>query len=173
MLKKLAPVKKVSGISTDSRTVKKGDIFVAVKGLISDGHDFIPEIIKKGVKIIVGERSVKVPRGVIYLKVRDSKEVLGELASKFYGFPSRKLVTIGVTGTKGKTTTCHIIHHLLTKLGKKAGLISSITSPGYHTTTPDAITLNRMLRKMVDEGCQYAVIEVSSHGIDQKRIAGV
>ncbi len=173
MLKNLAPKLKISGISADSRTVKKGEIYVAIKGLTHDGHNYIPDIVKKGIKVIVGEKDLKLPANITYLQVKDSKQALGELASEFYGHPSKKLTVIGVTGTKGKTTTCHLIHHLLTAQGKKAGLISSITSPGFHVTTPDPVSLHQSLKEMVEAGCKYAVIEVSSHGIDQKRIAGV
>ena len=160
----------MKGIEFDSRKVKPGYTFVAIRGLTYDGHDYIPEAIKNGAVEIYGERSLNYPN---YFKVTDSRQKLGELVSEFYGYPSKKLKLIGVTGTKGKTTTCHLIHHILTKLGKKAGLITSITMGGYHITSPDVITFHRLLRKMVDDGCKYGVIEVSSHAIDQKRIAGV
>ena len=143
-------------ITTDSRKVGPGDIFVAIKGRTVDGHNYIDEAIKRGA-----------------VKIYSGRKKLAELASKFYGNPSKKLKVIGVTGTKGKTTTCHMVAHILNKLGQKTGLISSITVPGYHVTTPETEDLHRMLKEMVDEGCRYAVIEVSSHGIDQKRIAGV
>ncbi|MDP1760040.1 MAG: UDP-N-acetylmuramoyl-L-alanyl-D-glutamate--2,6-diaminopimelate ligase, partial [Candidatus Woesebacteria bacterium] len=145
-------------IQFDSRKVKKGDTFVAIKGLTHDGNDYIKEALKNGA-------------GKIY-KNSNSNE-LGKLASDYYKNPSSKLTVIGVTGTKGKTTTCHIIHHLLTKLGHKTGLISSISVPGFHVTTPDVVSLNKMLKKFVDKGYKYAVVEVSSHGIEQGRVAGI
>ena len=148
-------------------------MFVAVKGLHSDGHDYISQAIQNGATVVVGERDEKLPGDIEYIKVNDSREALGKFASEFYGNPSRKLKIIGVTGTKGKTTTAHLIYHILSSLGKKTGLVSSITSPGFHVTTPDVILLHKILKEMVDTGCKYAVIEVSSHGIDQKRIAGV
>lgn len=163
----------LKGITADSRRAKKGYLFVAIKGLTHDGHDYLGDVIKRGVKVVVGEKKIKVPPGITYFKVKDSRQALGELASEFYGNPSKKLTVIGVTGTKGKTTTCHLIYHLLGKLGQKVGLISSITSPGLHVTTPDVVLLHRTLKEMVAAGCKYAVIEVSSHGIQQKRIAGV
>jgi UDP-N-acetylmuramoyl-L-alanyl-D-glutamate--2,6-diaminopimelate ligase len=163
-------MQKFEGITSDSRQVKKGYVFVAVKGLNVDGHDFIPDAIERGAIKIYGERDLNYPN---YFKVKDSREKLGELASEFYGFPSRKLKIIGVTGTKGKTTTAHLIYHIMSSTGKKVGLVSSITSSGFHVTTPDVILLHKSLKEMVDAGDEYAVIEVSSHGIDQKRIAGV
>lgn len=146
-------------IQFDSRKVQKGDVFVAIKGLTVDGHDYIEDAKKRGAVKIYSEG--------------DTKEKLGELASEYYGNPSSKLKVIGVTGTKGKTTTAHIIHHILTSLGKKAGLISSISVPGLHVTNPDVVTLNKMLNEFVDLGYEYAVVEVSSHGIDQGRISGI
>jgi UDP-N-acetylmuramoyl-L-alanyl-D-glutamate--2,6-diaminopimelate ligase len=163
-------MQKFEGVTSDSRAVKKGYVFVAVKGINADGHDFISDAIERGAVKIYGERDLNYPN---YFKVKDSRQKLGELASEFYGNPSKKLKIIGVTGTKGKTTTVHIIYHILTSLGKKVGMISSITSPGFHVTSPDVVELHKNLKEMVDRGCEYAVIEISSHGIDQKRIAGV
>lgn len=160
------------GITSDSRQVREGFIFVAMRGLTSDGHNFIKNAIDNGASIIVGEDDLT---GIYsnYIKVTDSRLALGELASEFYGRPSEKLKVIGVTGTKGKTTTCHIIHHILMSLGKKAGLLSSISVPGLHVTSPDVVYLQKLLKEFVDKGFEYAVIEVSSHGIDQKRVSGV
>jgi len=174
----LANLSDYKGVTDDSRKAKEGFIFVAVKGLTSDGHDFITRAVKNGAEAVVGENpSTRFTRsglgGAEYFQVDDSREALGELASEFYGRPSEKLKIIGVTGTKGKTTTCHIIYHILTKLGKKAGVLSSISVPGLHVTSPGPIFLHKSLKEFVDKGCEFAVIEVSSHGIDQKRIAGV
>jgi len=174
----MALMEKILGVTADSREVKPGWIFVAIKGLTSDGHDYINEAIKNGAEAVYGEIDFKSPK---YFKVTNSRIKLGELASDFYGFPSRKLKIIGVTGTKGKTTTSYMIYHILTSLGKKTGLISSIVAKigekeidtGFHVTNPDVISLNSLLDDMVKAGCEYAVVEVSSHGIDQKRIAGV
>jgi len=168
----------VKGVTADSREVKPGFVFVATKGLNVDGYDFIPDAIERGAIRIYGERDLSYPN---YFKVKDSKEKLGELASEFYGNPSQKLKIIGVTGTKGKTTTAHLIYHIMSSVGKKIGLISSIVAKigdgeidtGFHVTSPDVVSLHKFLSEIVDAGGEYAVIEVSSHGIDQKRIAGV
>lgn len=157
-------------IQFDSRKVKKGDIFVAIKGLTVDGHDYVDEVLKKGAKLVYGEKDIKNPK---YIRVPSPRQKLGELCSEYFKNPSSKLKVIGVTGTKGKTTTCHIIHHILTANGKKAGLISSISTQGFHTTAPDIITLNKTLSDFVKKGYEYVVLEVSSHGIDQGRIAGI
>lgn len=175
----LAQIGKFKGITDDSRQVRKGFIFVAVKGRTSDGHDYISEAIKNGAEVVVGEKTLQSKTN--YIKVIDSRNALGELASNFYGKPSEKIKVIGVTGTKGKTTTAHLIYHILNESGKKTGLVSSITAivgskekdTGFHVTSPDVISLHKFLKEMVDAGCKYAVLEVSSHGIDQKRVAGV
>ncbi|MEK7536223.1 MAG: Mur ligase family protein [Patescibacteria group bacterium] len=146
-------------IQFDSRKIKKGDTFVAIRGLTVDGHNYIEDAKKRGAVKIYDQG--------------DTKQILGKLASEYYKNPSSKLKIVGVTGTKGKTTTCHLIHHILTQNGKKTGLISTISVDGFHTTTPDVVTLNKTLAKMVNQGYEYVVLEVSSHGIDQGRIAGI
>lgn len=173
-------IKNYKGITADSRKVKNGYIFVALRGMNSDGHEYIEEAIAKGARVIVGERDVRL-KNAEYVRVKDSRDALGYLAASYFDNPAGKLKVIGVTGTKGKTTTSYIIYHMLSSLGKKAGLVTSIAAKigkseidtGFHITSPDAISLHKFLAEMVKEGCEYAVIEVSSHGIDQKRIAGV
>lgn len=173
-------LKNCTGLTDDSRQVKKGFLFVAVKGINADGHDYIDSAIKNGARVIVGEKDVKID-GATYLKVPDSREALGTLTSAWFSNPSKKLKVIGVTGTKGKTTTSHLLYHILNSTGKKAGLISSVMAKigdkeidtGFHVTTPDVISLHSFLKEMVDSGCKYAVLEVSSHAITQKRIAGI
>lgn len=166
-------VKSASGICSDSRLAKKGYIFVAIEGASSDGHNYISEAICNGATVVVGEKDFKDTKGAKYIRVSDSKLTLGILASEFYGNPSQKLKVIGVTGTKGKTTTAHIIEHILCSMGKNVGLLSSISVPGLHVTTPDTVFIHQKLAEFIKEGKEFAVIEVSSHGIDQKRIAGI
>jgi UDP-N-acetylmuramoyl-L-alanyl-D-glutamate--2,6-diaminopimelate ligase len=158
------------GVTDDSREVKEGFIFVAVKGLTVDGHDYIQKARDQGSTAIIGENDLDLEN---YIKVSDSQQSLGEIASAFYGYPSRKLKIIGVTGTDGKTTTTHLIHDILQTAGKKVGILSTINVPGLHVTNPEAVDLQKYLKQMVDEGCEFAVLEVTSHGIKQKRIAGV
>lgn len=173
----------VAHVADDSRKVKGGGMFVAWKGIKSDGHDYIENAIEKGVKVIVAEKINKkrTMEGVTYVVVKDSKKALGKIASNWYGNPSKKLKVIGITGTKGKTTVSHLVFHILSELGKKVGLVSTIAAKigkkemdtGFHVTSPDALTLNSFLKDMVDGGAEFAVLEVSSHGIAQGRISGV
>ncbi len=173
-------IKQVSGVQSDSRKVEPGFLFVAVKGIQSDGHDYIDKAIANGAKVVVCEQLPDSRReDVQYIKVTDSAEALGHLASAWYGEPSKKLKLTGVTGTNGKTTIVTLLYTMFMKMGYKVGLISTvcnyidkIESPAKHTT-PDALELNRLLAEMVDAGCDYAFMEVSSHAVDQKRVAGV
>ena len=170
---------KYSGITSDSRQVKGGYIFVAVKGINHDGHDFIEGAISRGASIVVGEYDI-IPDAT-YIRVPDSREALGVLASNFYHNPSAKMKVIGVTGTDGKTTTASLIYWMLKCAGKKVGLVSTIDAKvgrkvldtGFHVTNPDTVNLQRILSQMVDAECEYAVLEITSHGLDQKRTAGI
>jgi UDP-N-acetylmuramoyl-L-alanyl-D-glutamate--2,6-diaminopimelate ligase len=170
----------VKGICFDSRKVEQGFLFVAIKGTQSDGHEFIMRAIDLGAQTIVCE---KLPESIVekvtFVTVKNSSYALGIIASNFYENPAEKLKLIGVTGTNGKTTTATLLYQLFTNLGYKAGLLSTVENrigetvvPATHTT-PDQIQLNLLLRRMVDEGCSFVFMEVSSHAVAQDRIAGL
>jgi len=170
----------ISSIQFDSRKIQTGNVFVAIRGTSVDGHQFIPSAIEKGaVAIVCEEYPVKLNPNVTYVKVENSAEVLGKIACAWFGFPSSKLILVGVTGTNGKTTVATLLYQTFRKLGCKAGLLSTVRNyideiPMEVThTTPDPLELNEYLAKMVEAGCQYAFMEVSSHAIDQRRIAGL
>lgn len=170
----------VEKICFDSREVEKLSLFVAVSGTQVDGHQFIDLAIEKGAQAIVCQiMPEKLIDGVTYVEVEDSSRALGVIASNFYDNPSLEIELVGVTGTNGKTTTATLLHDLFTQLGLKSGLLSTVINkigvkPIVSThTTPDAIQLNALLRKMVEEDCKYCFMEVSSHAIHQNRIAGV
>jgi UDP-N-acetylmuramoyl-L-alanyl-D-glutamate--2,6-diaminopimelate ligase len=170
----------VSDIQFDSRKVTEKSVFVATRGTATDGHDYIEMAIKQGAKAIVCESMPdSKTEGVSYIQVEDSAEALGQMASAFYGFPSDKLTLVGVTGTNGKTTIATLLYKLFGELGFKTGLLSTVVNyidkeaiEATHTT-PDALALNELLARMVAAGCKYAFMEVSSHSIDQRRIAGL
>ncbi|MBI9066939.1 MAG: UDP-N-acetylmuramoyl-L-alanyl-D-glutamate--2,6-diaminopimelate ligase [Salinivirgaceae bacterium] len=169
-----------NNILFDSRLVESGDLFVAVSGFQVDGHKFIDGAIAKGATIIVCEEFTgKLDANLTVLKVEDSASALGILASNYYGNPSEQLKLVGITGTNGKTTTVTLLHELFIKLGYKAGLLSTIENkihniqvPATHTT-PDPVQLNKLLARMVTEGCDYCFMEVSSHSAHQQRIVGL
>ena len=164
----------------DSRNVDLGCLFVAVKGTQVDGHEFIDKAIDNGAKAIVCEEVPKnLNKDVVYIQVNDSSVALGEIASAYYDHPSSQLKLVGVTGTNGKTTTVTLLYQLVKKLGYKTGLLSTVRNyideeiiEATHTT-PDAAQMNKLMRQMVDAGCEYCFMEVSSHAIDQNRIAGL
>ena len=170
----------VTGLQFDSRQVMPGNLFFAVRGTTSDGHDFIEMALEKGAVAIVCEKlPPNLKDGICYLLVEKSNLALGIIASDFYGNPSEKLNLIGVTGTNGKTTIVTLLARLFFELGFGTGLISTIvnkintTAVAASHTTPDPLQLNALLAKMVVEGCEYCFMEVSSHAIDQQRIAGL
>ncbi|WP_185861495.1 UDP-N-acetylmuramoyl-L-alanyl-D-glutamate--2,6-diaminopimelate ligase [Blattabacterium cuenoti] len=170
----------VEGISMNSKIVQSNMIFVAKKGKITDGHKFIIDAIQKGAHTIVCEKSPSfIHRNITYILVQDSMEALGIISSNFYDHPTRKIKLIGITGTNGKTSVATILHQLFSKIGERNILISTIgikiLSKKYPTThtTPDIIEINKYLNISIQKGCKYAFMEVSSHGIHQKRIAGL
>ena len=169
----------VKSIEFDSRKVVPGCMFVATRGTAVDGHDYINKAIEAGASVIVCEEKPEAQSDVIYIKVKDSAEALGRMASNFYGRPSEQLTLVGVTGTNGKTTIATLLYQLHRALGYKVGLLSTVCNyvddraiESTHTT-PDAVALNALLAQMVEAGCQYAFMEVSSHSVDQRRIAGL
>ena len=172
----------VHAIQFDSRKVEAGDLFVAQAGTAVDGHTFIPSCVEKGASVIVLDNSqylADTKDGVTYVLVKNSEQALGLLAHQWYGRPSEKLTLVGVTGTNGKTTIATLLYEMVRAMGYKAGLISTVVYyvdgtayPSTHTT-PDALALNALLAQMVEAGCRYAFMEVSSHSIAQERIAGL
>ena len=172
--------KNVVSLESDSRKVEKDGVFVAVKGVTTDGHKYIPVVTSANVAAVVCEDMPSaLEKGITYIRVADSAKALGLLASAWYGHPSSHLTLVGVTGTNGKTTTATLLYEMAKLQGFKAGLLSTVCNyigermvPSTHTT-PDPLNLNRLLAEMVDEGCEYAFMEVSSHATDQKRIAGL
>ncbi|RRN77133.1 UDP-N-acetylmuramoyl-L-alanyl-D-glutamate--2,6-diaminopimelate ligase, partial [Pseudoxanthomonas sp. SGD-10] len=170
----------VAALAFDSRKVTDATLFVAIKGTKSDGHDFINDVTENGANAVVVESLPEVfAEGVTYIKVANSAKALGIMASNFYDNPSSKLKLVGVTGTNGKTTVCTLLHKLFKNLGYKTGLISTVENyiddkvvPSTHTT-PDQIALNKLLKDMVDVGCDYCFMEVSSHAVAQHRIDGL
>lgn len=170
----------VNGIHMDSRMVKNGFMFVAVKGTQADGHNYISKAIENGATVIVCEQlPVQIESNVTYVQLSDTEEAVGKLATTFYGDPTSKLELVGVTGTNGKTTIATLLYNMFRKFGHKCGLLSTVCNyiedeaiPADHTT-PDPIELNMLLGKMVEAGCEYAFMECSSHAIAQKRIGGL
>jgi UDP-N-acetylmuramoyl-L-alanyl-D-glutamate--2,6-diaminopimelate ligase len=167
-------------LTADSRKAAEGWVFVAVRGVNVDGHTFIPALKGKHLAaIVVEEMPAETDSDVTYIVVENSAIALGELASRRWGEPSKKLKLIGVTGTNGKTTTATLIYEMARLMGYKAGLLSTVVNyvdtEAVHAdqTTPDPITINRLLAQMVDKGCEYAAMEVSSHAAHQHRIAGL
>ena len=169
----------VTDLQIDSRKVKKGSVFIAIRGGI-DGHQFIDKAIESGASIVIAEiLPAQVKEGVTYVQVENSSAAAGQMAHNFYGQPSEKLKLVGVTGTNGKTTVATLLFKLFSSLDAKAGLISTVQNqigekilPATHTT-PDPISLNELLKQMVDEGCTHVFMEVSSHAVHQHRIAGL
>ena len=186
VLKNIHPIKivgdaevEITGVNIDSRRIKDGHLFIAMKGTQVDGHQFIAKAIELGAKSILCEDLPEPVTGVTYVQVASTEDAAGKVATLFYGDPSRKLKLVGVTGTNGKTTIATLLYNMFRKFGHKVGLLSTVCNyvddqpiPADHTT-PDPIELNELLAKMVEAGCEYAFMECSSHAIHQKRIGGL
>ena len=170
----------ITGVNIDSRRSATGHLFVAMRGTQVDGHRFITKATEQGAAAVLCEELPEVlSEGVTYVKVPSTEDVVGHVATAFYGNPSEKLKLVGATGTNGKTTIATLLYNMFRKLGYKCGLLSTVCNyieeevvPADHTT-PDPIELNRLLAQMVDAGCQYVFMECSSHAIAQKRIGGL
>lgn len=170
----------INGIEIDSRNINEGNAFIAIKGTQADGHNYIGKAIELGASAVVCENLPETTAdNVTYVTVNDTEDAVGKIATTFYGNPTDKLDLVGVTGTNGKTTIATLLYNIFRAFGYKVGLISTVCNyidneaiPTEHTT-PDPITLNKLLGKMADEGCKYAFMEVSSHSVAQKRIGGL
>ena len=169
----------VHGIVNDSRKVEKGDLFFCIRGAVTDGHSYAPQVIEKGAAVLVVEEKVEVPGNVTLVQVKDTRMAMALIAAAWYGYPAEQLKVIGITGTKGKTTTTYMIKSILENAGYKVGLIGTIEAVigGRHipaaNTTPESVTIQKYFREMLDEGCQICVMEVSSQGLMLHRTAGV
>ncbi|MBI1307270.1 MAG: UDP-N-acetylmuramoyl-L-alanyl-D-glutamate--2,6-diaminopimelate ligase [Bacteroidetes bacterium] len=169
----------ITGITIDSRQVKPGFLFIAIRGTVTDGHQYIKTAVDLGAVAVCCEDASGITEGTSTVITNDSAIAAGHIASAFHDHPSRKLTMVGVTGTNGKTTVATLLHSLFTNLGNKCGLLSTVeniigdTRIAATHTTPDAINLNALLDKMVEEGCNYCFMEVSSHAIHQHRITGL
>ncbi len=178
----------ISELVFDSRKVRKDDVFFAIAGTQSDGHQYIKKAVELGAAAVVWQTGHKETveltqnqtyKNITFIEVSDTSKALAQAAARFYGYPSRQLRLIGITGTNGKTTTATLLHRLFLSLDIKAGLISTVKnyintdSEDTKFTTPDALTFNKLLRKMADAGCEYCFAEVSSHAIAQNRIEGL
>ena len=187
LLKNITPIKiignddvEITGVNIDSRRIKTGHLFVAMKGTQVDGHLFIGKAIELGaISVLCEDLPEVLQEGITYIQVESTEDAVGKVATLFYGDPSHKLKLVGVTGTNGKTTIATLLYNMFRKFGHKVGLLSTVCNyiddvevPADHTT-PDPIELNELLAKMVEAGCEYAFMECSSHAIHQKRIGGL
>jgi len=170
----------ISGLSIDSRTVKNNELYVAVKGYKTDGHQYIDQAIRNGASAILCENFPEnINNETVYLQIDNTRLTLGPLASNFYGDPSSKLKLVGITGTNGKTTIATTLYNLTEELGFNSGLISTVRNVIHNETlqashtTPDPIQINKMMSEMLNTGCEYCFLEVSSHALDQMRISGL
>lgn len=170
--------KDVTDIVNDSRKVSQGSLFFCIKGAVSDGHKYVPDVITKGAAVLVVQDAVEAPADVTVIQVADSRYAMANIAAAWYDYPAEKLKVIGITGTKGKTTTTYMIKSILEAAGHKVGLIGTIEAiigdsviPA-HNTTPESTTVQSYFAEMVKAGCEYAVMEVSSQGLMLHRTAG-
>jgi len=167
----------ITGIAMDSRKVGAGDLFIAITGENTDGHRFIPDAIRQGASAVVGTRPLS-EMPVPYIKVTNARRALAYLSAAWHGYPARKLVVIGITGTDGKTTTANLIYHILQAAGLRVGMISTVNAvigdksldTGFHVTTPEAPDVQKYLSMMVEAGLTHVILEATSHGLAQERV---
>ncbi|QUL98500.1 MAG: UDP-N-acetylmuramoyl-L-alanyl-D-glutamate--2,6-diaminopimelate ligase [Candidatus Fermentithermobacillus carboniphilus] len=169
----------VTGLAYDSREVRPGFAFVAIRGFKLDGHDFAGDAVQRGARAIVAEKAVPVPPGTGLALVPNTRKALSHMAAAFYGYPSHELLVVGITGTKGKTTVCHLVKSVLDAGGTRAGLIGTVHNivgeevrPVTHTT-PESLDLQRLCREMAEKGCRAVTMEVSSHALSLERVADI
>ena len=169
----------IQAVTYDSRKVSKGSLFVCIKGYQSDGHDYIQKAIKNGASALIVEKIPDFPVDISVIQVTDAREALAYISATWFQYPLRKMIAIGLTGTKGKTTTSHMIKKILEEAGYKVGMIGTIGAfigdekIPTQNTTPESYELHYLFDKMVKAGCRYVVMEVSSQGLKQKRTAGI
>ena len=170
----------ISALIYDTRTkIMEGSMFVCVSGASFDGHDFAGEAALNGASVIISEKDLELPEGTVLVKVSDSRKALSLLSAAWFGYPAQKLSTIGITGTKGKSTTCYMIKNILEDTGRKCGIIGTIgivigdKTYETHNTTPESYCIQEYMKQMVDEGCDTLVMEVSSQGLKQSRVYGI
>ncbi len=170
----------VSDLAYDSRKIKSGMLFVAIDGTVTDGHKFIPDVVKKGASVLVVEKEISMPdSSVTVIRVKNGRLALSHMSQAYFDYPAKKMISIGITGTKGKSTTTYMIRDILEKSGKKCGIVGTIgvaiggeVTPTEHTT-PESYELQKYFNDMVKAGCEYLVMEVSSQGIKMDRVAGM
>ena len=188
LLKKIKPAEvrgslevEISGVNIDSRQVEPGDLFIALKGTQTDGHAYVPAALERGARAVLVSDPIPADaaEGVTYVRVADTVTAAGPVVTHCFGDPSERMVLVGVTGTNGKTTVATLLYNLFRKFGYKCGLCSTVCNyidgraVPTECTTPDVVTLNRLLGQMADEGCRYAFMECSSHAVHQQRIGGL
>lgn len=188
LLKKIKPAEvrgslevEISGVNIDSRQVEPGDLFIALKGTQTDGHAYVPVALERGARAVLVSDPIPADAAgdVTYVRVADTVAAAGPVVTHYFGDPSERMVLVGVTGTNGKTTVATLLYNLFRKFGYKCGLCSTVCNyidgraVPTECTTPDVVTLNRLLGQMADEGCRYAFMECSSHAVHQQRIGGL
>ena len=169
----------VKNVIYDSRKVEEGSLFICIRGAVVDGHKFVPDVVAKGAKVLIVEEAVEAPEDVTVILVKDTRYAMAFISAAYFGYPAEKLKTIGITGTKGKTTTTYMIKSILEETGHKVGLIGTIEAiigdkkiPACNTT-PESYTIHKYFAEMVEAGCDCVVMEVSSQGLMLHRTAGI